>query len=866
MKEILITSSVMILALLMLRQIFSKKVRRTLIYGAWVLVALRLLIPVQIGQLDFSVLSSAQPVTEAMTQISHKQVAGVTEQDAYREVLQDYIENDRTAFTPELQNHIQSSIESDMSGEEISVMIDKVYSEEEVFVPEVQERVHQQVAQTTDPITLGQIATVVWLVGVGVMAVWFAAVNLRNSYMLRQYREKLELDSPIPVFLSEAVESPCLVGPFRPAVYLTPEGTAREDMRHHVLTHELTHYRHADHIWALVRCICLCIYWFDPLVWLAAYVSRRDCELACDEGAIKQLGEDARIAYGKTLLDVVSHASAPGRLMHTATAMAETKKQLKQRVNFIARKPKWSALAAICMVLICVIVAGCAAAGPVGDSVSTEKNPGETTAKTTEPVSEEKNWEVSEAEQLQLKQDYVEYLSFSGHDCTVEDVQLIVVSRTESGYVVLISCKCGGFRPGVSWENLFVTKINDLEFYMPGGWFLQYCEEGIFYPLDGDVNLEYVAREVIITAWEDYYDQFPAAWEYYLKRHPPGSPNAAEEKMLQQYRSIVEFLENYDLYDSINDMVTEYGQGDEQDKIYTGTMAFQFCYQKLQEMEEVDQWIDYCKNNYSAEYSWDRLEYLRRFTVNEDVLLYQLCYGGNEELRFQKAYDHYYDSQGRRFYTEVGTELDFTMIEYIPPELADARYYILSYDKTGRVSRIDCNGYIFFPVYNDAGRMVSMTAQYRNDVCEILYTYDDAGRLSRVESPDYVTGRGKQLLEYTYDTDGKLLSKKQAFYSDVGFDGTLDLRRGEITEYVYNESGLLIAGTYTEQNWDHLYVNQDTYTFTYDAQGRLLQMDIVYGATCYMAGEKQGQLVNEPAFRYGRVEYIYGDYAYYEKP
>lgn len=49
--------------------------------------------------------------------------------------------------------------------------------------------------------------------------------------------------------------------------------------------------------------MCLLV---NPLVWVAAWFSRLDCELACDEGALKRLGEEERIAYGKTLLQVVS--------------------------------------------------------------------------------------------------------------------------------------------------------------------------------------------------------------------------------------------------------------------------------------------------------------------------------------------------------------------------------------------------------------------------------------------------------------------------------------------------------------------------------------------------------------------------------
>ncbi len=58
-------------------------------------------------------------------------------------------------------------------------------------------------------------------------------------------------------------------------------------MLRHVLTHEFTHYRHGDHLWSMLRCLALAVHWWNPLVWLAAELSRRDAELACDEGALK---------------------------------------------------------------------------------------------------------------------------------------------------------------------------------------------------------------------------------------------------------------------------------------------------------------------------------------------------------------------------------------------------------------------------------------------------------------------------------------------------------------------------------------------------------------------------------------------------
>lgn len=60
---------------------------------------------------------------------------------------------------------------------------------------------------------------------------------------------------------------------------------------------EQTHFRHGDHIWSALRCMCLALHWFDPFVWWAAALSRTDAELACDAAAVQSLGEAERAAY-----------------------------------------------------------------------------------------------------------------------------------------------------------------------------------------------------------------------------------------------------------------------------------------------------------------------------------------------------------------------------------------------------------------------------------------------------------------------------------------------------------------------------------------------------------------------------------------
>ena len=66
MKEILLTSSVLILALLALRRLFRRTISRRMQYALWALVLVRLLVPLNVGTLAHNVLSAAEPVQAAV--------------------------------------------------------------------------------------------------------------------------------------------------------------------------------------------------------------------------------------------------------------------------------------------------------------------------------------------------------------------------------------------------------------------------------------------------------------------------------------------------------------------------------------------------------------------------------------------------------------------------------------------------------------------------------------------------------------------------------------------------------------------------------------------------------------------------------
>ncbi|MBQ7500170.1 MAG: hypothetical protein IJT91_04685, partial [Clostridia bacterium] len=89
----------------------------------------------------------------------------------------------------------------------------------------------------------------------------------------------------------------------------------------------------------------------NPLVWVAAVLSRRDADLFADDGAIKALGEDEREDYGKTLVDLTVAASrAP--ILNGATMMAGGKRAIFERVKRIAKRPKVSVAAILAVVIL----------------------------------------------------------------------------------------------------------------------------------------------------------------------------------------------------------------------------------------------------------------------------------------------------------------------------------------------------------------------------------------------------------------------------------------------------------------------------------------------------------------------------------
>ena len=329
MKEILLTSSALILALLALRQLFRRTVSRRMQYALWLLVLVRLLVPVNVGTLAHNVLSAAEPVQAVVEERLDTPVLYV----------QDGTERRPAQLLPGKES--QGEPLSPPSGAAQTAPADEYYT----------------VTPTYRTVTLSEALTYVWSAGMAGVGAWFLFTNLRFARALRKARTPYSVEGcRYPVYLVSALPSPCLFGVLRPAVYLNEKALQSPDALRFVLAHEQTHARHLDPLWSLLRGVCLTVYWFDPLVWLAAVLSREDGELACDEGTLRALGADERAAYGKTLLALVPVCDKPQNPLLGATTMTSGKRSLKERVTCIAENRQAKAVAVFAAVALAAAV------------------------------------------------------------------------------------------------------------------------------------------------------------------------------------------------------------------------------------------------------------------------------------------------------------------------------------------------------------------------------------------------------------------------------------------------------------------------------------------------------------------------------
>ncbi len=352
-----IAVSFLILIVCIVRVVGRGKIRSGLIYSLWGLVALRLLWPMALP-LPTSSFSVQNLVPDYGISQQYKE-QGALPEDLPTGALENPSGNELWEMEGQRmeQDQPMQQGQSMLSGQE---NVSQDLSEMLPMQPDASLPIVGETGIQSSAVKLPDFG-VIWISGSLVVLVVVGVTQLRFSRRLKKERvvwtvSDLTTDpqKALPIYLWEKAESPFLYGTIHPSVYVTEECMENEKKRHYVLLHEYCHYQHGDHIWTLIRTLCLVLYWYHPLVWVAAYLSRIDCELACDDSVRARLGERQRLDYANALLAVLESGIHSQRICDMTTSMSGGGKEVAQRLTLLWKKRPGRVLTAVMAAVLVV--------------------------------------------------------------------------------------------------------------------------------------------------------------------------------------------------------------------------------------------------------------------------------------------------------------------------------------------------------------------------------------------------------------------------------------------------------------------------------------------------------------------------------
>lgn len=256
------TESLFVLAVVVLRKVFHKT-PKWLICILWGVVALRLVLPISLES-KYSLIPESMSNGKMITAVG---TAYLGETNVYYEGNDDYT----------------SALESGRL---------PIYSENGYFV--VTDK-NSDAAPTTVAEAVFPYLWKIWLAGAVMM---LGYVSFCYALLYWKVREATTLKGRI--FQSEQVDSPFILGLFRPKIYL-PYHMDADDMACAV-AHEQGHIDRGDPIWKLLGFAVLSVHWFNPIMWVAYVLFCRDIEEACDERVIKNMAKEELQSYSAAIL------------------------------------------------------------------------------------------------------------------------------------------------------------------------------------------------------------------------------------------------------------------------------------------------------------------------------------------------------------------------------------------------------------------------------------------------------------------------------------------------------------------------------------------------------------------------------------
>ncbi|MCY2951384.1 MAG: M48 family metalloprotease [Planctomycetota bacterium] len=200
--------------------------------------------------------------------------------------------------------------------------------------------------------------------------------------LLQRCKDQMHIRRRVTLLAAPNVSVPALMGVLHPRLLIPPDLLTTLDPRELrlVFLHELGHIRRHDVALNWLATALQILHFFNPILYLAFWRMRGDHELACDELVLQQAPHDDRHAYGQTILKLLQSLSRRNVVPGMVGILEGT--HLTRRITMIARfnntRGRWSSLAFLSLMLLAAVA--------LTDAVRGQANPAANTTPTTKPA------------------------------------------------------------------------------------------------------------------------------------------------------------------------------------------------------------------------------------------------------------------------------------------------------------------------------------------------------------------------------------------------------------------------------------------------------------------------------------------------
>jgi len=179
--------------------------------------------------------------------------------------------------------------------------------------------------------------------------------------MLNALKKQMNIKQNISILMDSKYAMPMLYGLINPKIIL-PQKTVDGDLSklQLILTHELIHSKQLDVLKLWIIEICMCINWFNPIMYFIKNIITQDMELSCDEHVIKHADKSNLYEYSRIIAEYsTKHKFSP--LILSSGINLSKSKGIKIRLNLIknSRKKSYRLPGILLVVIVIAALTAC---------------------------------------------------------------------------------------------------------------------------------------------------------------------------------------------------------------------------------------------------------------------------------------------------------------------------------------------------------------------------------------------------------------------------------------------------------------------------------------------------------------------------